>query len=143
MSQTQETILLNKLQQQDAAEVLAWLKRIESGQELPVAGFNWLGLAELAAFEAHWKSNLLWAEVATSVYDRLAAENSSVRESLMISSMLVRAAAIAQHGLVSGHPVLDLQQIVRWFCDGLTISPHRAASKARHWRSCNIGEIRE
>jgi len=78
MSQTQETILLNKLQQQDAAEVLAWLKRIESGQELPVAGFNWLGLAELAAFGAHWKSNLLWAEVATSVYDRLAAENQRV-----------------------------------------------------------------
>lgn len=131
--------------QQEAAEVQGWLRRIESGELNPPQKFNWLGLAEAAAFDAESASDLSWAEVATSVYERLAAEtaNSSARESLMISSMLLRAAMIAKLGPVPGHSVLDIDQIICWFCDSLTLSRDSATKKAANWRECNIEEIRE
>ncbi|MBR8834026.1 MAG: hypothetical protein DSM106950_08285 [Stigonema ocellatum SAG 48.90 = DSM 106950] len=118
MNQLQSTTLLNDLLQQHAASVLAWLRSIESDLLKPPFGFNWLGLAEAATFEAQSASDLAWAEVATSVYERLAATaNSSAQESLMISAMLLRASMIARFGSVPGHLVLDLDQlkkIVGW-----------------------------
>lgn len=110
MSQLQSTILLNKLLQQDAASVQDWHRRIELGSLNPPEKFNWLGRAEAAAVDSRSASALSWAEVATSVYEQLQAEtaNSNARETLRISSMLLRAAMIAKLGSVPGHPVLDL-----------------------------------
>jgi len=105
---------------------------------------NWLGLAEGASFEAQSASDLAWAEVAISVYERLAAEaNSSAQESLMISAMLLRVSMIARLGSVPGHLVLDLDQIIRWFRDRQMMSCDSVAKKAANWHSCNIEEIRE
>ena len=144
MNQLQSTIQLDDLLQQDARSVLAWLKNIESDFIKPPFGFNWLGLAEAATFEAQSASDLVWAMVAILVYEQLAAEaNSSAQESLMISAMLLRASMIARFESVPGHLVLDLDQIMRWFCDRQMMSWDSVAKKAANWRSCNIEEIRE
>lgn len=144
MNQLQSTILLNDLLQQDAAEVQVWLRSIESSSLKPPLEFNWLGLAEAAAIEAQSASDLAWAEVAISVYERLAAEaNNSAQESLMISSMLLRASMIARFGSVPGHLVLDIYLIMRWFCDQMMMSWDSVAKKAANWHSCSIEEIRE
>lgn len=145
MIQSQSIILLNELLQQDAASVKAWLKQTELDLLKLPEEFNWLGLAEAAAFEAQSASDITWAEVAILVYERLTAEttNNSTRESLMISSMLLRAAMIAKFGSVPGHPVLDIDSIIHWFYNSLTITHDSAVQKAANWRSCNIEEIRE
>jgi hypothetical protein len=141
---SQSTVLLNKLIQQDAAEVKDWLRRVESDEQEPPAGFNWLGLAEAAAFDAQSASDLAWAEVALAVYERLAAKtNPSGREPLMLSSMMLRAAMIAKLGAVSSHPILDLDQIICWFERSLAMSYQEATEKAANWRNCNPEEIRE
>jgi hypothetical protein len=141
---SQSTVLLNKLIQQDAAEVKDWLRRVESDEQEPPAGFNWLGLAEAAAFDAQSASDLAWAEVAITVYERLAeSTNPSGRESLMLSSKMLRAAMIAKLGAVPDHPILDLDQIICWFERSLTMSYQEATEKAANWRKCNPEEIRE
>ncbi len=135
---------LDDLMQQKAVSVLVWLKNIESDFIKPPFGFNWLGLAEAATFEAQSASDLVWAGVAISVYERLAAEaNSSTQESLIISAMLLRVSMIARFGSVPGHLVLDIDQIMRWFCTQQMMSWDSVAEKAANWRSCNIEEIRE
>ena len=53
---------------------LACLRAVKSGKQSPPEVFNWLGFAEVAAFNAHAESNLLWAEAAISVYERLVQE---------------------------------------------------------------------
>lgn len=145
MIQSQSTILLNDLLQQDAASVRAWLRRTQSDSLKLSAEFNWLGLAEAAAFESQSTSNVTWAEVAISVYEQLATEtaNSNARESLMISSMLLRSAMIAKLGSVPGHPVLDIDAIIHWFYDNQTMTHDSAAQKAGHWKICKLEEIRE
>jgi hypothetical protein len=80
MIQSEPATQLNQILLQDADSVLAWLKNIFSADSSPPEGFNWLGLAEAAAFNAHegkrhdsTAPDIKWAEVATTVYDRLAA----------------------------------------------------------------------
>jgi hypothetical protein len=74
MSQSEPIKLLNELLLQDASDVKAWLQCIWSKQKEPPEDFNWLGLAEVAAFDARSGKcngsnlpNLSWAEIATSV----------------------------------------------------------------------------
>jgi len=151
MNQSESTQLLNELVRQDASDVKNWLKRIWSKQEEVPEDFNWLGLAEAAAFNARsGKGNasnlpdLAWAEIATSIYDDLAAKaNRGTGESFINSSMLLRAGMIAELGAVSGHPVLDGNQIIQWFFHSLTMSLDEAAKNAENWKKLNIDEIRE
>jgi len=151
MTQSKSAIQLNQLLQEDADSVLAWLKSIESGHSSPPEGFNWLGLAEAASFDAREgdryhpnKPNIKWAEVATKVYDRLAeSANADTRDSFMNSSMMLRAATIAKLGAIPGHPVLDSDPILRWFNDSLKMSYSEAATKAANWKKCQSEEIRE
>ena len=125
MIQSQPATLLQEMLQNDAADALAWLRDIESGKQKPPEKFNWLGFAEVAAFNAHNESNLLWAEVAISVYERLAQEandkaNDASKESTTIAAMMLRAAFIADRGSVAGDRVLDANRIISWFWDSLT-----------------------
>ncbi|MFB2923474.1 hypothetical protein [Aerosakkonema funiforme] len=151
MTQSKSAIQLNQLLQEDVDSVLAWLKSIESGHSSPPEGFNWLGLAEAASFDAlegdrHYpnKPSIKWAEVAIKVYEQLAeSANADARDSFMNSSMMLRSATIAKFGAVPGHPVLDIDQILRWFNDSLRMSYSEAATKAANWKKCQIEEIRE
>ena len=151
MNQLKSTKLLNKLLQQDATEVLAWLKEVWSGELRSPINFNWHGLAEAAANEARLNYgdgspvfNLTWAEIAILIYDRLAELAGELAgESFLISSMLLRAAMIAELGVIPGHPVLDIDRVINWFFHSLKMSPDEATKKAANWRNCSIEEIRE
>ncbi len=151
MNQLESTKLLNDLLQQDACDVLAWVKQVREGKLQSPINFNWHGLAEAAAMEARLNYgndssviNLSWAEVATSIYDYLGRRaGESAGESFLISSMLLRAAMIAECGAIPGHPVLDIDRVINWFFDSLKMSPNEAFEKAPNWRNCNINEIRE
>jgi hypothetical protein len=150
MNQLESTKLLNSLLQQDASDVLAWAKQVREGKLQSPINFNWHGLAEAAAMEARLNYgddspvlNLSWAEVATSTYDYLAKLAGESGESFLISSMLLRAAMIAESGAILGHPVLDIDRVINWFFDGLKMSPDEAKQKATTWRNCSINEIRE
>jgi hypothetical protein len=64
----QEQILL----QQPPSEILKWLERAWSDQQILPAGSNWLGLAETAGTRANARGDVQWAEVAIHVYTCLA-----------------------------------------------------------------------
>ncbi|MBW4496335.1 MAG: hypothetical protein KME26_25315 [Oscillatoria princeps RMCB-10] len=154
MIQSETATQLNLILQQDADSVLAWLKNIFSADSSPPEGFNWLGLAEAAAFNAHegkrhdsTAPDIKWAEVATTVYDRLAALADKAKpgsgESFTISSMTLRAAMIRKLGGVPGDAVLDINRLLQWFWDKLKWSREEVEKKAANWRALNIEEIRE
>lgn len=151
MNQLQSSELLNELLQQDANDVLVWLKQVWSGQLRSPTNFNWHGLAEAAAFDARSYNgdgsliiNKTWAEVATSIYDYLAEQaGEPAGESFLISSMLLRAGMIAELGFIPGDPVLDIDRVINWFSHSLRISLDEARKKAANWKNCNIEEIRE
>jgi len=148
MNQSESTNQLNQLLRQDASCVKAWLKDIWSGKLKAPEEFNWLGLAQGATSIANSGdanvSNLSWAEVATSVYDKLIAEESiDGKEAHMFSLMMLQAAMIAKFGFISGHPVLDIDRVILWFFDSLTISRQEAETKAASWMQYSMDEIRE
>ncbi|HLP91157.1 MAG TPA: hypothetical protein VK184_21580 [Nostocaceae cyanobacterium] len=151
MNESQSTKLLNELLLQNPSDVKVWLKRVWLDQEKVPEEFNWLGLAEAAAFEARSgernvtnTSNIFWAEIAISVYDYLASQaNSGTGESFIISSMLLRAAMIADYGSVFGHPVLDSNQIIHWFFHSLKMSLDEVIQNTANWKDNNIENIRE
>jgi hypothetical protein len=122
-----------------------------SGELRSPINFNWHGLAEAAAFDAHLDYgdgspvlNLTWAEIAILIYDRLAELAGELAgESFLISSMLLRAGMIGELGAIPGHPVLDIDRVINWFFHSLKMSPDEATKKAASWRNCSIEEIRE
>ncbi len=154
MVQSETTTHLNQILQQDADSVLVWLKNIFAADSSLPEGFNWLGLAEAATFNAHegkrhdsTTPDIKWAEVATNIYDRLAALADKAKagsgESFAISSMMLRSAMIGKLGVVPGHPVLNLNLILQWFWDSVKFSRQEVTQKAANWRSLPVGEIRE
>ncbi|GAB4296367.1 MAG: hypothetical protein Fur0025_33880 [Oscillatoriaceae cyanobacterium] len=121
--------------------------------DLP-AEFNWLGLAEAAADNAYasrsYEANttdIKWAEIATTIYERLAAiadkKKSGSGESLRISAMMLRAGMIDKFGVVSYHPILDINIIFQWFRQNLKLSCEEVEKKAANWRILPVEEIRE
>jgi hypothetical protein len=123
----------NDLLKMDVCEIKEWLNAVQSGNEITPDGFNWLGLAEAAAFNAHVKqdsqtpaSRLEWASIAVSVYERLAKDSSfdgeDSRESFELSAMHLRAYLIRELGTKPNHAILDANSIVQWFLDSLKLS---------------------
>jgi hypothetical protein len=142
---------VNELLQQEPEQVQLWLERVWSGREEVPPDFNWLLLAEGAAFNAVARPqlqsrppDLQWGRVAAAVYDHLAGQSAqeSARHSLQCSSMNLRAALIKSYGAVPGDPVLDADRLRRWFFANLTMSPEEAARKAASWRDCDLEDIR-
>ncbi len=140
---------------QQYPESLALLQDIlDSDSDLPDE-FEWLGLAEVAAHNAYApisiyeanQTNIKWAEIATKIYERLAAiadkSKSGSGESLRISSMMLRAGMIDKFGVVDHHPVLDINIILQWFRQNLKLSCEEVEKKAANWRVLPVEEIRE
>lgn len=104
MTQSPTTISIDSILEQDAESILIWVKKIFSDQATLSQNFNWLLLADVSSTKARKGQNgsdlpnRQWAEVATTIYDRLAddAEHKKTEsgESFRISSMMLRAGAI-------------------------------------------------
>lgn len=153
MTQSPTTISLDHVLEQDAESVLIWVKKIFSDQATQPQEFNWLLLADVSSAKARKGQNnsdlpdSQWAEVATTIYDRLAddAEHKKTGsgESFRISSMMLRAGTIAKLGVISDHCVLDVNLILQWFWDNIKESPEDVEKKAANWKMLPIAEIRE
>lgn len=139
---------LNKLLQQDASQVLTWLKDIWTGKQPTPENFNWLGLAKSAALHASYEKrkedSLQWAEVAISIYEYLMKDaDLAGRNSFVYSLMNLRAHMIIRYGAVSQDRVLDLKQVIELFFYDINMSYIEAATKAVVWKSLSIESIRE
>jgi len=123
--------LLRHLLRQDAAETHAWLTRVGAGLETVPEDFNWLGLAEVATFIAYENNDLIWAQVAVTVYDHLAGGSAMGDGSgYTNSAMHLRAVMIGRFGPCDGDPVLDLHRLVQWVRDSLTLTSRAAVRRA-------------
>ncbi|MEG4110446.1 MULTISPECIES: hypothetical protein [unclassified Microcoleus] len=117
------------MREQDAESVLAWVKNKLSPKTTAPEDFNWLLLADVFSANARNSQNgsglpdRTWAEVATAIYDRLADDADRKKpgsgEFFIISSMMLRAGAIEKHGVISGHPVLDVNLILQGFWNNI------------------------
>lgn len=145
--------MIDRILEQDAESVLIWVKNIFSGQTAQLQEFNWLLLADISSTKARKGQNgsglpdRKWAEVATTIYDRLADAAKQKKpgsgESFTISSMMLRAVAIAKLGVISDHPVLDVNLILQWFWDNIKESREEVEKKATNWKTLPIEEIRQ
>lgn len=132
------------LLEQASESVLQWLSEVWEGSRQAPAGFNWLGLAEISPNLAIKKDDSGWARAAVLVNTYLIVEVkthghifSSARvvppeqgERVCFSFeervMRLRVAFLLKRGFVPGDPVLDADQLVEAFFDGLTLSPQEA-----------------
>jgi hypothetical protein len=153
MTQSPTTISIDRILEQDAESVLIWVNNIFSGQTAQPQDFNWLLLADVAAAKARKGENCsglcdrTWAQVATTIYDRLSDSAEQQKpgsgESFTISSMMVRAGAIAKLGVISDDLVLDVNLILQWFWHNIKESREDVEKKATNWKTLPIAEIRE
>lgn len=144
MTQSPTTISIDRILEQDAESVLIWVNNIFSGQTTPPQDLNWLLLADVSSAKARKCQNVSglpdrkWAEIATTIYDRLANEAERKKtgsgESFTISSMMLRAGAIAKLGVISDHPVLNVNLILQWFWDNIKESREEVEKKAANWK---------
>lgn len=141
------------MREQDAESVVAWVTNTLSPKTTAPQDFNWLLLADVCSAKARKSQNgsglpdRTWAEVATAIYDHLADDADRKKpgsgESFTISSMMLRAGAIEKHGVISGHPVLDVNLILQWFWNNIKESCEDVEKKAANWKTLPIAEIRE
>jgi hypothetical protein len=144
MGKPQKTELLNQLLQQKPAQVEAWLQNVRSGQENMPEGFNWLGLAESAAFNARSEADLTWAKVAISIYEELAnRSNDSDRHSFMLSSLNLRAYMVARLGVIPGDAILDSDKIIHYFLSTLKFPYEWVEKKVSNWTRLELEDIKE
>jgi hypothetical protein len=153
MTQSPTTISIDSILEQDAESVLIWVKKAFSDQATQPQDFNWLLLADVSSAKARKGQNCSdipdrkWAEIATTIYDRLAddAEHKKTGsgESFRISSMMLRAGAIAKLGVISDDCVLDVNLILQWFWDNTKELLENVEKKATKWKMLPIAEIRQ
>ncbi|MEG5058763.1 hypothetical protein QUB60_12130 [Microcoleus sp. A2-C5] len=153
MTQSPPTVSIDRILEQNRKSVLAWVKNTLSAQTTVPQDFNWLLLADVSSAKARKGENnaglfdRTWAEVATAIYDRLAEAAEQKKpgsgESVRISSMMLRAGAIAKYGIVPNDSVLDVNLILQWFWDNIKDSREDVEQKAGNWQTLPIEEIRE
>ncbi len=153
MTQSPPIISIDRILEQNPKSVLAWVKNTLSAQTTVPQDFNWLLLADVSSESARKGENnaglfdRTWAEVATATYDRLAEAAEQKKpgssESLRISSMMLRAGAIAKYGIILNDSVLDVNLILQWFWDNIKESREDVEQKAANWKTLPIQEIRE
>ncbi|MCC3405942.1 MAG: hypothetical protein JGK17_10195 [Microcoleus sp. PH2017_10_PVI_O_A] len=144
---------IDRILEQNPESALAWVKNTLSPQTTAPQDFNWLLLADISSAKARKGENnaglfdRAWAEVATAIYDRLAEAAEQKKpgsgESVRISSMMLRAGAIAKYGIVPNDSVLDVNLILQWFWDNIKDSREDVEQKAANWKTLPIEEIRE
>ena len=147
------TTSVDRILEQNAESVLIWANNVFSGKTAQPQDFNWLLLADVSSTKARKGKNesglfdRTWAQVATTIYDRLAESAEQKKpgsgESFIISSMMLRTAAIGKLGVISDDPVLDVNLILQWFWHNIKESREDVAKKAANWKSLPIAEIRE
>ncbi|WP_067468373.1 hypothetical protein [Nocardia amamiensis] len=125
------------------ADIEQWLQK----GEWP-AGFNWRGLAEVAEFETFHgdpTTALEWAQVVLFVRNQLArtAVGRFERQRQITDAMRLRAELINRLGHVAGDPLLDCEEIFRWFFSRHANQFEEAAADTSHWRDLPIDRIRE
>lgn len=131
-----------------------WLNSVWEEQQQVPADFNWLGLAEIAAFKASnqvsksqetREFSLIWAQIAISVYEFLANSrpNDAIQESFIESLMNLRSYMILQLGVKVGHSVLDPEPILNWFFENLEFSYEDTVAKACVWKKLFTDNISE
>ncbi|MFI6042274.1 hypothetical protein ACIA8C_11605 [Nocardia sp. NPDC051321] len=135
--------LLNQLLAQPPTEIEAWLRQ----SDVP-ADFNWLGLAEVAGFEAmrgEPATDLAWARLAVSTRLRLAdmMSTDAQRRQQIISAMRLRTEMIGRYGVVAGDGLLDAAEIVRCFLDRHVGDYDDAVTDAARWRDLPTSRILE
>lgn len=97
-------------------KALAWYQAIASGKRATASDFQWQSLAQGAALRARITEadeSLAWAELATSVFDRLASETPA--GSFAESSMYCRVAMIEKHGVQANDRLRDPAMLFQWF----------------------------
>jgi hypothetical protein len=128
--------------EQEAPKALQWLQNMFSDEHGVSRPFNWLGLAECATDKA-WPRlsqggvpDRDWAYIAALSYQYLAereknnehlSHNPEMKQNLyrayQLKLMRIRVRSILTFGLVVGDPLLDLEQLVESFFEGITLSP--------------------
>src|SRR5437667_177827 len=109
MKAPQATPTLEDLLHRDAGAIRAWVKNVRAGELEPPRGFNWLGLAEVAAFNARrdaareraraWREGSLHREDTRQV--------NRVRQLRRIKNRLAPLALLAQSGQLRPAPTLQ------------------------------------
>ena len=131
------------LLEQDPSLALQWLReRVEGTQPFP-EGFDWYGLAELAASDTFHKRgkvypvpHLGWAKVAVLAHryliyqekhsSRLAHKPERKKFTYLgteVSLMNIQARCIIAYGPIAGDSVLDVNSLIECFFDDLPFSP--------------------
>ena len=123
--------------------LLAWVCQRIDGELAVDAGFNWHGLAQAAAMNAHEQdASPVWAEIAVHVYAWLARRSEPrFAASFRLSEMHVRAHQISSFGACTGHTIRDPQSLLEWFHNGRTLSYSQASVKAANWQQLPIEEV--
>jgi len=102
------------------------------------ANFNWLGLAEVLAFNAREGNDvserILFAGLAVTIYDWLAkTEDPEHSDSYIDSAIAVRVYMLSNNYVDSFHPILGINRIKRpW--EGAKFSPSEALEIAESFR---------
>lgn len=142
-------ISVNDLLAQDVNSTIYWLTQVEANQQAVHPTFNWLGLAQSAASEAHHHRKLnhkevalAWALVAVKAYEHLVQSDSQGRHSYEQSAMMLRAKMIEIYRPVADDPVLDVATIIKWFSDQLPYSLEHVQYLSTDWREQSIDVIR-
>lgn len=117
MRELQPSLTPESLLSQDAEAVRSWVRRARTQEQRVPAQFNWLGLADAAAFNARRSADLVPATLDTypaarraALQEALLAEQTSLRDDGEDSAWLARAldarrwaeAAIAIYDLLTG-----------------------------------------
>ncbi|MBA2679868.1 MAG: hypothetical protein H0U76_15910 [Ktedonobacteraceae bacterium] len=142
--------LVDWLLDQDATLVHAWLHRVWEGlQDIP-KDFKWEHLAAAADVLArsgrgpnyYSQPDLEWAKVAIALYQYLIdisdlTEHPTLEERMMY----LRAYFIMNFGVIRGDPILDVNQIVKWFFQNLYLSSIEAEKRLVSFKELEYTEI--
>ncbi len=136
----------NDLAQYSPDEIRSWLAFAWGGQLGELKDFNWLGLSEMLTTRVTSTAPAIaieWAYLAKTVFDFLLGRVSTdQKESLMISQMMMRAYLIRALGDVPNDSVLSVDQIVRWFIEGLTLKFPEVLQMTANISGLKIEDIR-
>jgi len=139
---------LAKLLEEDPASVYRWIRQVQTGQKPAPADFNWLGLAEVSTTRASYEQpqaghqDLWWAHVALAAYQFIM-DHAGQDDSLEGSMIHLRALFIRKYRTVPGDPLLDIDQIVRWFWARLPCTLLEAQHKVNQLKTLRTHELLE